>query len=150
MRHALLESNLSLTKCFLKRCSNVFIAAGYNISCDHYKILAQLNEHTEISQKIIVKDSIQSEATITRIVEKLKRLGYIKRLQNPSNRRENLLSITSDGKKVSKELLNIYKKEEEDVLMNVTEEELRKALRIIKKILSRFGEQDIFFRVLTS
>ncbi|SDM93681.1 MarR family winged helix-turn-helix transcriptional regulator [Kriegella aquimaris] len=70
----------------------------------------------------------------TRLVDKLIRKEYVNRITCPSNRRKVEINITSKGQKVLVEMDSAMKKAENDILKNLTQEDLK----VLNQLLDKF------------
>lgn len=97
--HNILEKELSAY--FLKHKMTV---SQYNI----LMAVAFQNEGKGLNQVEIGQHLISTPGNITKQVDILYRTGWVSRTQNPKNRRENIIKITSKGRDIIEELWPQY------------------------------------------
>ena len=72
----------------------------YGISISQCHILDVLAEEGDLTMQQLAKRMFKSVSTMTRVVSQLVRRGYVKRLQDPEDRRVVHVSITPQGKAI--------------------------------------------------
>lgn len=72
----------------------------YGISISQCHILDVLAEEGDLTMQQLAKRMFKSVSTMTRVVAQLVRRGYVKRRQDPEDRRVVHVSITSQGKAI--------------------------------------------------
>ncbi len=80
--------------------------AGF--SDTEHKICTFLYFHSDVSQDMAVKALMLDKTTLAKALVALEERGLILRIQNPSNRRKNILNITETGKATIADIVNIY------------------------------------------
>ena len=74
------------------------VLAPQELSFSGYQVLASLSQHPDFLQAQIAEDMNVTPAVITRQIAQLGERGYVKQVQDPENRRRNLLTLTPAGK----------------------------------------------------
>ncbi|MEI8190792.1 MAG: MarR family transcriptional regulator [candidate division NC10 bacterium] len=72
----------------------------YGISISQSHILDVLAEEGDLTMQRLAKRMFKSVSTMTRVVAQLVRRGYVKRRQDPEDRRAVWISITPQGKAI--------------------------------------------------
>lgn len=72
----------------------------YGISISQSHILDVLTEEGDLTMQRLAKRMFKSVSTMTRVVAQLVRRGYVKRRQDPEDRRAVWISITPQGKAI--------------------------------------------------
>lgn len=62
-------------------------------------VMQSLRTHGKVSVSAIAKDVLLSQATITTIIDRLERVGYVQRERSGEDRRVVYVCLTSDGRK---------------------------------------------------
>ena len=78
------------------------------VSDTEYKICTFLYFHTDAYQDMIANSLMLDKTTVAKAILSLEERGLIKRIQNPDNRRKNILNITDSGKKTIADVVGIY------------------------------------------
>lgn len=74
---------------------------GYGIedvAPSHGDILMCLYKVNNLSVKEIAKEIHRTQPTVTVLIDKLQRLGYVRRIKSQEDSRVSLVSLTTDGK----------------------------------------------------
>jgi len=101
-----------------------------------------LSYHDSMTQNEITRHLHIDKATTTRAIQKLQRQGYVNKVQDPSDQRAFIVSLTDEGKRlipVVKEVL----KEWTDILSKNFDESDRK---VAYQLLQRMVENAIEYR----
>ena len=91
----------------------------------------------EVCLKDISKKSYISKGMLSIAANSLARRGYIERVEDDKDRRRDILTITSKGKKILEEFREGIKLEAREKFLVLSDEEMEtllKAIRILKKV----------------
>ncbi len=119
------KENISLSflfTIFLKSQNSYFkyYLKDTNINLQQIPILLKLLNHEYIYQKDIVSDLKMDNGLVTRNIRKLEDMGFIIRKEDDDNRRQNKISLTEKGKKLTLKLRDEGNKREEEIMKNVS------------------------------
>jgi DNA-binding MarR family transcriptional regulator len=89
----------------------------------------------------IAKNFSVSLATITGIVDRLVKRGYLKRKRDTRDRRIVYVSLSSKGARFVGDFLSIVRKRWKNVLKFLNEQERRAYLKILKKIVKALNQE---------
>lgn len=78
------------------------------VSDTEYQICAFLHFHHDMSQDAVASALCLDKTTVSKALLSLERKGYIRRVQNPENRRKNILSITDQGRTTIANVVDVY------------------------------------------
>lgn len=78
--------------------SRVFALHGYNLTPEHWAVLSALVETDGLPQSALADRTVKDRPNITRILDVLERNGYIRRDDDPSDRRKHLIYLTEAGR----------------------------------------------------
>lgn len=73
-----------------------------------HKICTFLFFHSDVCQDLIANTLMLDKTTVAKALVSLESRGLIVRVQNPENRRKNILSITQAGKAAIADVVGIY------------------------------------------
>ncbi|MDD4291444.1 MAG: MarR family transcriptional regulator [Clostridia bacterium] len=73
-----------------------------------HKICTFLYFHVDVYQDMIANSLMLDKTTVAKALVSLEARGLILRVQNPENRRKNVLSITDSGKAIISDIVGIY------------------------------------------
>jgi len=88
---------------------------------------------TQISQGLMLENP-----TVTGLIDRLEKLGYVKRSDHPEDRRVYLVHITEKGKKVATKALPIIKKLNEEIKKGYSKEEIESFKKVLVGIFNKF------------
>jgi len=88
---------------------------------------------TQISQGLMLENP-----TVTGLIDRLEKLGYVKRSDHPNDRRVYLVHITEKGNKVAKKALPIVKKLNEEIKKGYSKEEIENFKKVLIGAFNKF------------
>jgi DNA-binding MarR family transcriptional regulator len=88
---------------------------------------------TQISQGLMLENS-----TVTGLIDRLEKLGYVKRSDHPDDRRVYLVYITEKGNKVANRALPIVKKLNEEIKKGYSKEEVEGFKKVLMGAFNKF------------
>jgi DNA-binding MarR family transcriptional regulator len=111
----------------------------YNLVPSYGNILTVLYDHNgTMSMKEIGTLLGKEKSTITAIVDKLEKLGYVSKIKNEKDRRTTFVCLTEMGKDIEKKFEEISKDVQSAAYNNFTKEEKSEFLRLLKKMNQNF------------
>ncbi|RAP52209.1 MAG: hypothetical protein BZ133_01625 [Methanosphaera sp. SHI613] len=117
------KENLSLTFLFtmyLKSQNQYYkhFFKDIEVTVQQYPILLKLLNHGYVYQKDISRDLHIDNALLTRNLRKLEDNGYIMRIEDNDNRRQNKISLTDKGIELANQIRDAGIKREEEIIKN--------------------------------
>lgn len=106
----------------------------YDITPEQWGVLNRLWEKEGISQKEISEVTIKDQTTLTRILDKLERKGYLKRQNSPTDRRVFLIFLTDEGRELERKLVPIAYEVLDNALQGLSEQEKKQLKMLLNKI----------------
>jgi DNA-binding MarR family transcriptional regulator len=88
---------------------------------------------TQISQGLMLENP-----TVTGLIDRLEKLGYVKRSDHPRDRRVYLVHITEKGKKIANKALPIVKKLNEEIKKGYSREEIENFKKVLIGAFNKF------------
>jgi DNA-binding MarR family transcriptional regulator len=88
---------------------------------------------TQISQGLMLENP-----TVTGLIDRLEKLGYVKRSDHPNDRRVYLVNITEKGNKVANKALPIIKKLNEEIKKGYSKEEIENFKKVLIGAFNKF------------
>jgi MarR family transcriptional regulator, transcriptional regulator for hemolysin len=108
--------------------------AGIEITIDQWLVLHTIEDQPGISQTEIADQVFKDAASVTRIIELLKKKGLLDRKEHEADRRRSTLELTKEGKTVIRQAMKVSEQNRNAALKGVTEKEMstmRNALNTI-------------------
>lgn len=88
---------------------------------------------TQISQGLMLENP-----TVTGLIDRLEKLGYVKRSDHPNDRRVYLVHLTKKGNRVADKALPIVKKLNEEVKKGYSREEIESFKKVLIGAFNKF------------
>jgi len=88
---------------------------------------------TQISQGLMLENP-----TVTGLIDRLEKSGYVKRSDHPNDRRVYLVHITEKGNKVANKALPIVKKLNEEIKKGYSKEEIENFKKVLFGTFNKF------------
>ncbi len=103
-------------------------------------LLNMVNERTNQISQNLAQVTGKNKSVVMRMLDSLEGKGLLVRSQNPDDRRENLLALTEQGKKVMRQYSKIECSLSDDLLAGASEEDIEAFFRVADVILDN-GEK---------
>lgn len=115
----------------------------YNIGAGQYQFLVYLYirdglTHEELTEKIAV-----DKAATTRAIVKLEESGYIKKVQDTKDKRKYYIFLTDYAKANRESIINVSRKWENEIVGELTKEELEQFYYLFRKITKKSHYEDL-------
>ena len=105
-----------------------------NLTSVQTMILGFLNIKDQITSSELGKRAELDSATLTGILDRLEAVGFIKRRDNPDDRRSIYIHLTPKGKAISREATRVIAEANTEFLKVLTDSQKRDLYNIIKKL----------------
>ncbi len=105
--------------------------------------LMRIYEKTRTRIGDLSKEMHVSPPTITGVIDRLVRYGYLKRTHDSLDRRVVNVELTDKGKTLVEHLLSEINKRWYKILVHLTEEERENYLKILKRIVQILDKEDV-------
>ncbi len=105
-------------------------------------ILTVLYDHGgKLSMKEIGDLLGKEKSTITTLVNKIEKLGYVEKVKSEDDRRVTYVCITEKGRGIESEFADISKEVKKTAYDGFTNEEKKELLRLLKKLKNNFDRR---------
>lgn len=121
---------------FKQKVNDVLSEAGYDITAEQYLLLDTLWTEGAMPQQRIADIMMKDKNSVVKLVDSLEARGYVRRVANPSDRRQNIISVTRKGEKIQGPTTEAAMKAIGEITEGLTEEEIGtfiKALDVMSK-----------------
>lgn len=102
--------------------------------------LYYLGKYDSISQSDLAKKMNIKNSTIVRLIDRMERNGYVKRVKDVKDRRITNLKLTQDGKKLREKLLPEGQKVNEIFSKNITDDEFKIFMNVLNKMVDNINK----------
>ena len=103
-------------------------------SSHQFGVLLLLSKAGSLTQKQISDATLGDEPNTTRMISTLIQNDFVKKQQNPNDKREQLVSLTENGKILLAKLIPLAMEDNKAIESLITEEEYKTLLVILNKI----------------
>ncbi|HTR83287.1 MAG TPA: MarR family winged helix-turn-helix transcriptional regulator [Reyranella sp.] len=120
-----------------QRASSIFQAniGDPNITPTQYSSMAKLSEYGELSQNLLGRLVGMDKATMQGVVRRLKERGLVDSRPDPGDARRTLLSLTTEGQRVTAKLMLNGPAVSRETLKPLTSLEQRQLSELLNKII---------------
>jgi DNA-binding MarR family transcriptional regulator len=123
------RSAKKLADCFEKRLNY------YNITRTQWIALYYISINKMITQKQLADQMSLKEPTVVRLLDKMEIHGWVNRVNSENDKRIKLLNLTDRGQKIETEMLDVAEKFRNDVINDITADEIDKYKSVLDKML---------------
>ncbi|WP_461791456.1 MarR family winged helix-turn-helix transcriptional regulator [Pedobacter sp.] len=113
-----------------------FKAAQIDITREQWTVLAILWQRDGIAQQVIVNETGRDKPSTTRLLNHLEKLEYIKRQADVSDKRTNLIYLTTKGKKAKNKIMSVVETTFALLTDNLSEQQVQTVRDVVKIIYS--------------
>lgn len=135
--------NLHKTVFLLDKLTDTVLQEELAITFSQFKIIMAI-DHSTVSQREIASYWDMTEAAVSRQVDLLVQKKLATRKENPENRREHVLELTKEGKKLYEKGLDVIRKNHNEIFAVLDEREKKVLSEGLHKLLKAMcdGKKD--------
>ena len=108
--------------------------AEYNLTHSQFFILAQVIESEGATPSQLAEKTLTDRATVTGVVDRLERDGWLERRPNKDDRRTLSIFLSKKGKKHQDAFISLYKKINSSFIQRFTSEEWHQLQKLLSKL----------------
>ena len=114
------------------------IFAKYNLSGPQYKILKYIYVQNNRVARIVdlEKEFSMTHPTVIGLINQLQKKGFVKRIDNPNDKRGKLVALTKKADNSQKDLELIGDEVEKVLTKSISETERKELIRLLKKLIN--------------
>lgn len=121
----------AINRTFLRAFAN----EGLDITTEQWTILACLWKEDKVTQQTLSNITLKDKPSITRLIDNLEKRRLVTRVSDSSDRRINLIHLTSAGEALQAKATDIVQKISDKTLKDVHENDLNTVREVLKKIM---------------
>jgi DNA-binding MarR family transcriptional regulator len=110
----------------------------YDITTEQSSVLSFIYMNEGCNQKELAISSLKDRAALTRILDILEKKGLVRREKSTNDRREFLIYLTDNGRKVCSKLLTIVAQNTQEINSIFNDKELEQLKYLLNKLASYF------------
>jgi DNA-binding MarR family transcriptional regulator len=115
-----------------------FSENGIEVTPIQVMLLFYLQKNNGLSLTQISQGLMLENPTVTGLIDRLEKLGYVKRSDHPNDRRVYLVCLTEKGNKVANKALPIVKKINEQIKEGYSEKEMAGFKKVLIGAFNKF------------
>jgi len=116
--------------------------ADYGLTPEQWSVLSiLLNEEVPLCQNDIVRASLKDKPSVSRIIQRLEREGWIIKTSDTDDARMAKISVTKKGKDLRDEIPRKLTKHFKQFLKDFSDDEMDLLLKLLKKLRNVLGDQ---------
>jgi len=115
-----------------------FSESGVEVTPIQVMLLFFLQKNDGSSLTYISQGLMLENPTVTGLIDRLEKSGYVKRSDHPNDRRVYLVHLTEKGKKVASKALPIVKKLNEEIKKGYSKEEIENFKKVLIGAFNKF------------
>jgi DNA-binding MarR family transcriptional regulator len=115
-----------------------FSESGVEVTPIQVMLLFFLQKNNGLSLTQISQGLMLENPTVTGLIDRLEKSGYVKRSDHPDDRRVYLIYLTEKGNKVANKALPIVKKLNEEIKKGYSKEEVENFKKVLVGAFNKF------------
>ncbi len=115
-----------------------FNKAGLDVTKEQMIVLKKLHEHDGLNQNELALLTYRDKSSLARLLTKMEQKQYVFRKQQIDDRRVNMVFLTPGGKAIYKSTRPLIWRLIERLEHNITEDEKRQMIDLLKKVRGNF------------
>jgi DNA-binding MarR family transcriptional regulator len=116
-----------------------FSESGIEVTPIQVMLLFFLQRNNGLSLTQISQGLMLENPTVTGLIDRLEKLGYVKRADHPNDRRVYLVHLTEKGNKVANKALPIVKKLNEEIKKGYSKKEIEGFKKVLVGAFNKFA-----------
>ncbi len=121
----------------------LFNEHGLDLSKEQMIILKKLHEQDGLNQNELASLTFRDKSSMARLLSKMDKKNYIQRKQSKEDKRINLVFLTEKGRTIFKQTRPALKKLINTMEENITMEEKKLMIKILKKVQFNFTQEKV-------
>lgn len=108
----------------------------YGLTVEQFILLKNISETDTLSQNQLCEIVEKSAANVTRILDRLEKKDFVKRKQNPADRRSSILLLTHRGKEMVEEVHSSFESFSDYLTQGISTQDQNLLMQLLYKIRS--------------
>ena len=119
----------------------LLIEQGLDLSKEQMITLKKLHDEDGLNQNELAFLTFRDKSSLARLLSKMEKKNYIKRKQSIEDKRINQVFLTTEGRVIFKQSKQVIRKFITIMEQNITEEEKKQIIGILKKVQFNFTQE---------
>lgn len=108
--------------------------AGLNMTIEQWSVLYHLWKEDGKSQQELCNATFRDKPSITRLVDNLERLNFVKRVPAENDRRINLIYLTKQAQKLQEQTMELAEETLNEALTGVATEQINLCKEVLQRV----------------
>lgn len=117
-----------------RRLQKKFNAAGLNLTIEQWSVLYHLWKQDGLSQQELCNATFRDKPSITRLVDNLEKLQFVKRVASASDRRINMIYLTKQGIRLQEESMQLAEETLNEALEGISPANINLCKEILQQV----------------
>ena len=118
------------------------IVLSHGLSILEWRVLATLDGSGPIAIGQLAQKSVSKQPTVTRLLDRMEKLGHVERIAAAGDRRLTLVQMTGSGKQMISALVHEARKHEATVLTPLGAERSQALKQVLQELIARYRQTD--------
>ncbi|MCI1640446.1 MAG: MarR family transcriptional regulator [Bacteroidales bacterium] len=119
---------------FKQYVTEIFHSQGFNITPEQFLVMDTLWDEGVLSQQQIADIMIKDKNSVVKLIDGLEERNLVKRISNPSDRRQNLIQVTQYAKDIQDEVTDLAMNAVNFIINGIPKSQLYTFLRVLSKM----------------
>ena len=116
-----------------------FRSQGIELTSEQGIIMSLLMHHEGVNQQSMSEFLFTDKTAITRWIDSLEKMGYVKRVPDKEDRRQNLIFLTDAGKSIVITLKDSALQTELDAVQGIDPQKLKTCKEVLKQLIKNLN-----------
>jgi MarR family transcriptional regulator, organic hydroperoxide resistance regulator len=112
------------------------------IPVPHWRVMAALSSVDAMTISTLARIVLFKQPTLTKVIDRMARLGLVRRSASAADRRQVLVHITGEGRRLVRGLLKRAKKHEAEVLADYNAGEAAQLKAALRALIGQLGDAE--------
>ncbi len=109
-------------------------AAGFELTAPQFVLLKLIEIEEGVNQQTLTDHMLLDKTSVTRCIDVLESRNLVVRVPDKADRRQNMIYLTNEGKKMIGPLMKVAKETEREALQGITADSVKVAREVLLQI----------------
>jgi DNA-binding MarR family transcriptional regulator len=128
------------SRSIMKRLTNKFSAAGFDVSYEQWSILVHLYRRDGQTQQELANIAVKDKAAITRLLNVLEKKNMVLRIPDRTDKRSKLVYLTHKAKEFKTDLIDIVEDLLKEAKQGIEPDDIIQCRATLNKIFTNFDK----------
>jgi MarR family transcriptional regulator, organic hydroperoxide resistance regulator len=128
-------------RALINRLSKNFRSAGYDITVEQWRVIANLWNREGQSQRELAAAVRKDKTGMTRILNGMEKRNLVVRTPDKTDARNKLIYLTRKGREIQQALVVLTRRTLDEALNGITEEDLEGCKSVLRRVIGNLRER---------